>query len=292
MSRDLVAAYWTLAGDVHPGSPSEASPWPIEARVEAAAAAGFTGLGLLHADLVAIEREMSLATLGRLFADHGITVVELEVAEDWFASGERRRRSEQVQRDLMRAADVLGARDVKAIGDVHGGSWEAAEMAEGFAALCAGAAAAGTMVTLEPMPFSNLPTVAAGLELIEAAGAENGKLVVDVWHVERAGTPMAEVAALPLAAVGHVELNDAAAEVAGDLFEDSTHHRRLPGEGELDLDGFLDAVAATGYEGPIGVEMISRELRQMPLGEAARRSFETTAAVLDAHAARAGGGAR
>jgi len=35
---ELLAAYWTLAGDVWPGAPSEVSPFPLEERAAAAAA--------------------------------------------------------------------------------------------------------------------------------------------------------------------------------------------------------------------------------------------------------------
>ena len=34
------------------------------------------------------------------------------------------------------------------------------------------------------------------------------------------------------------------------------HHSRLPGEGDLDVAGFLRAVLVTGYTGPISVEIL------------------------------------
>lgn len=45
---ELLAAYWTLAGDRRPFDPQGViSPFPFAERVEAAAAAGWKGIGLL-----------------------------------------------------------------------------------------------------------------------------------------------------------------------------------------------------------------------------------------------------
>ena len=43
---ELLAGYWTIAGDCYAMGPSEVSPFPLRERVEAASAAGYTGLGL------------------------------------------------------------------------------------------------------------------------------------------------------------------------------------------------------------------------------------------------------
>ena len=50
--QDLLATCWTTAGDAAPLRGDERSPLPLRERVEAAAAAGFRGIGLLHIDLV------------------------------------------------------------------------------------------------------------------------------------------------------------------------------------------------------------------------------------------------
>ena len=64
----------------------------------------------------------------------------------------------------------------------------------------------------------------------------------------------------------------------GTLLEDTLERRRLCGSGALDVPAFVRAVQATGYTGPYGVEIISREHRQRPLDEAARLSFDTARA--------------
>jgi sugar phosphate isomerase/epimerase len=280
---ELIASYWTLAGDTYNGAVSEVSPRPIEERLEAAASAGFAGVGLLHPDLMAIELDMPFARLAAAAEDLGLRYIELECLDDWFTTGQRRAASDRVRADLLRAAEALGARHIKVVGDRFGEEWPTELLAKEFAELCREAAAAGAMVVLEPMAFTSLMDVHAALAVVEAAGEPNGKLLLDVWHVERAGTPLSEIADLPREAIGYVELNDAAAEPVGDLFEDTIQNRLMCGEGDLDLTGFLAAVETVGYQGPFGVEVISQRLRRRPLRDTADAAFATTANVIALH---------
>ena len=57
---------------------AEGSPVPIRERIEAASAAGFTGLGLLHADLMPALDRYGISGLRTLLDDHGIVDLELE----------------------------------------------------------------------------------------------------------------------------------------------------------------------------------------------------------------------
>jgi hypothetical protein len=66
MTTDLVASYWTIAGNTLPLSVDTPSPVAIELRAEAAARAGFSGLGLYHADLMHLRREPGFAELRRI----------------------------------------------------------------------------------------------------------------------------------------------------------------------------------------------------------------------------------
>ena len=65
-------------------------------------------------------------------------------------------------------------------------------------------------------------------------------LVVDYWHVFRAGTTLDELSSsLDADQIFGVELNDADAEVRGSLFEDTRDNRRLCGQGDQDVTGFI-----------------------------------------------------
>jgi sugar phosphate isomerase/epimerase len=104
----LLATCWTTAGDAAPLRGDERSPIPIRERVEAAAAAGFRGIGLLHADLMPALDRYGVTGLRSLLDDHGIVDLELEVLTDWWATGPARQRSDRVRRDLLTAAEPLG----------------------------------------------------------------------------------------------------------------------------------------------------------------------------------------
>jgi sugar phosphate isomerase/epimerase len=52
--------------------------------------------------------------------------------------------------------------------------------------------------------------------------------------------------------------------------------RRLPGDGDFDIAGFVDAVRATGFQGPWGVEVLSTVIGDTGPAELARRAYRST----------------
>ncbi|WP_089105035.1 sugar phosphate isomerase/epimerase family protein [Streptomyces hyaluromycini] len=279
-TEDLLATCWTTAGDTAPDRDDQRSPLNLRARAEAAGAAGFKGIGLLYADLVEAEREYGLTGVRSLFEDNGLVHVELELLTDWWADGRRRSASDAVRRDLLRAAEALGARHLKIGPDVEDQPWDLDVWAKEFAALAAQADGVGARLGIEFLPWSNLKTVHDGLRLVEAAGHPAGGLIIDVWHTERAHTPPAELADVPLSRIVGVELNDADNDVIGSLFEDTVRRRRLCGEGSFDLPGIIAALRTAGWHGPWGVEILSDAHRELPVRDAADAAYRTAVAVL------------
>jgi sugar phosphate isomerase/epimerase len=98
-----------------------------------------------------------------------------------------------------------------------------------------------------------------------------------------APAPPAQVRdALTAEIVFGVELDDAAADVVGTLFDDTTNERLLCGEGTFDLTGLVRALTAIGYVGPWGVEIISTAQRARPLLEAVGVAHESAEGVIAA----------
>ena len=58
------------------------------------------------------------------------------------------------------------------------------------------------------------------------------------------------------------------------------NRRRLPGEGEFPIRGYVAACRDAGYAGPWGVEVLSEELRNLPIEQIFDRAYATTAAQL------------
>jgi sugar phosphate isomerase/epimerase len=283
---ELLATCWTTAGDAAPSREDWRSPVPLRKRIEAASAAGFTGFGVLAVDLAVAEREHAWSGIRSMLADNGIVHLELEGLPDWWSGGPERARSDELRRFLLTAAEALGARHLKVTPDTSGAPWEPGPWAAEFALLASQAADAGARLGIEFLPWSNIRTVHDALRLVEDAGHPAGGIVVDVWHVERAGTPPHELAALPLPRIVGVELNDADREVVGTLFEDTVDRRRYCGEGSFDLAGIITALRAAGWSGPWGVEILSAEHRRLDVRQAAAHAATTTRRLFEATSVR------
>lgn len=286
---ELLAAYFTLAGDVYPYGPDHVSPFSFQERVEAAAKAGFAGIGFFTDDVYAVKEKLGFAEMRRILEANGIRHVELEFLIDWFLDGERRAASDGVRKLMLDAAEGLGARAIKigpGVGADINNPTEAELtpdiplMQDQFGGLCRDAAKVGTAIAMELMPFGNVRTVDVGLEIVAGANQPNGGLDIDVWHVTRGGNDYSEIAKIPERFMVCVELNDARHEVQESLWMDTAHYRELCGEGDWDLPSFVENVQKTGFKGPWGVEIISKVHRKRPLAEAAARAFDTARAQI------------
>jgi sugar phosphate isomerase/epimerase len=273
-SVDLLASYWTISG-AYPHTDREYSRFDFKERVEAAARAGFSGFGIWHADLEHVLKQRTLKEMKQILADNGIRHLELEFLTDWFLDGERKKQSDLRKRMLLQAAEALGARHVK-VGDFFQEKCPMPRLIEAFAELCREGAEHGTRIGFELMPFAMLRTLEESLQMVEGAAAENGGICFDLWHIVKLKIPYQAVARVPQKHVVSIELNDGTFEAPWDLHEDTINHRRLCGEGEFDVKGFVDAMLKTGYAGPWGIEVLSAELRERPLEELTTRAFATT----------------
>jgi sugar phosphate isomerase/epimerase len=277
----LLATCWTSAGDAASDRLDLRSPLPLRERIEAASAAGFRGFGLLSADLAQAEQEYGLSGIRALLDDNGILDLELEGIPYWWDDGPRRAESDRVRHSLLTAAEVLGARHIKVTPDGDDAPWDHGHWAAKLAQLAAQAHDVGTRLGLEFFPWSNIKTLHDGLRLVEEAGHDAAGVVIDVWHIERAHTPVADLASVPLHRIIGVELNDADPQVVGTLFEDTVHRRRYCGDGSLDLPGIITALRVAGWTGPWGVEILSDEHRSLPVRDALERAADSARRQLE-----------
>ena len=124
MHDSLLATCWSSAGDAASDRADLRSPVTLRERVEAAAAAGFTGFGLLSADLPAAEQEYGLKGIRSLLDDNGIVDLELEGIPYWWDDGPHREESDRIRKALLNAAEVLGARHIKVTPDGDDNPWD------------------------------------------------------------------------------------------------------------------------------------------------------------------------
>lgn len=247
----LVATAWTSAGATSPMRVPATSPVPISQRVAAVADAGYCGLGLIVDDLAVIRDTIGYEGLRDLLSEHELTHIEIELIERWWIPRGGPGHTYDVRELLLDAAYVLSPAFIK-IGSENGPvTDDPLALVDPLRDLADEANEHGTRVAIEPMPFSAIATVPPGVEIVNAAGHPAAGLVIDAWHVFRAETSLTELSAVlsPRNNFG-VELNDAAEQVVGTLFEDTVERRILCGEGSFDLRGLVAVLRDTGFDGP------------------------------------------
>ena len=276
-SDDLIASYYTLSG----AGVGEPARFSFEERVAAAAAAGFSGIGMLSDDYAACRAAgRSDAAMRTILDDCGIQVAEAEFLFDWGRSDERATASRSVEDRLYAIADAFGVHHLN-VGDISpaGDGVPRDMVVERFAALCDRAATHGLLVAIEFLPWSNIPDAEAAWEIARLAGRPNGGLLVDAWHYFRGAADAEQLRAVPGDRIFAVQLDDAAAERVGALYED-TLRRQLPGEGVFDLVGLVRLLDELGVQVPLSVEIISPQHHARPVDEAARSAHDAARAVL------------
>ena len=291
MLTELLATCWTHAGDAMPVRGRHLSPLNVRARAEAVAAAGFTGIGFTIDDLDAAQGTYGLPQVKRICDDLDLVHREVELLENWWTTDGRRRESDRTRTSLLTAAEALGVRqikigpDVDVIDGVVPPLADVTHWATELHLLAAQAAEVGTRVALEPLPFSNITDFRLAAELLASADHPAAGLVVDIWHLERGPSTLADLARIRGDKVFAVELNDAPPPQSTDQFHDTIHHRVLCGSGTFDLSGFVEALRKIGFAGPWGVEILSDEHRGRPLEEALMDAHRTAMALFESPSA-------
>ncbi|HET9873937.1 MAG TPA: sugar phosphate isomerase/epimerase family protein [Propionibacteriaceae bacterium] len=270
----LVATCWTSSGNVAPLDDPEISPFSAIDRIHAVASTGWAGIGLGQDDLRVIRETVGFPAIRTEIEAAGLQHVEVELASGWWRDDDLSWRG--TWELLLEAAHELNASFIK-VGTAFGSPVdEITPFVEPFRQIADEAAAVGTRVALEPLPFGFIGSMPQGAELVRTTDHPGAGLLVDFWHVFRAGTTLPElVDCLNPKMVFGVELSDASRQPVGTLFEDTRDRRTLIGEGDQDVAGFIRAMREVGFEGPWGVEILSTEHRQRPLVEALTLAYDT-----------------
>ncbi len=278
---ELVGLYWTVSGPVEVHVGREWSLFDWRDRCEEAAKVGFAGIGIWHADLEHVLETYTLQEMKAIFDDAGLRHLELEFLMDWFVDpgDERRAASDRQRRLLFDAAAVLEPHHIK-VGNIPATPAPLEQVTERFAELCADAAEHhAATIAYEIMPFDpNVRTLDDAVAVAAGAGAPNGGIAIDTWHMGKLGIAPEELRRVPLEHLAWIELSDGQREDMPDPVDETINHRRLPGEGEFDVAAYVDVCRDMGYPGPWGVEVLSEELRNLPMEEIFRRAYETTSA--------------
>lgn len=274
MNRELTASFVTLSG----AGFAQPARVPFAERCRAAAAAGFTGIGL-HTDDYRLMRAdgASDASLRAVLGTHGLALNEIEFLSGWATAGAG-------DADTVAAVGALG--EAFRPHHVTAGEFTADELDIDAAGarlhtICDGVAAHGLRVAVEAFPWSGMKDVATARAVVEASGAANAGLMIDVWHFYNTRSSLADLDGLPSDRIVAVQLNDGRV-VDGDFLTEARQGRLLPGDGELDIAGLLLGLHERGFRGPYCVEVNYPGYRDLPVEEMAAQAFTTASKALEA----------
>ena len=119
----------------------------------------------------------------------------------------------------------------------------------------------------------NMPEAVA---LAKDTGRNMGA-VVDAWHWHHSGSTIKDILDAGAQRIVHVHISDAKAAPPEEVRD---NQRLMPGEGIIDLVGFLQALDKAGYRDGISPEPLGRIPETMAADEAAKLALDTTIAVM------------
>jgi len=270
--------------------------WPAPVRlhafedhVRAASAGGFTSLAIAsttYAD--ARARGLSTSDIRRMAEDGGVPLRHLDTLTTWaplqLDYPFDKELSERVNTTIDRGLDIcaeLGLSQILATAGYLKDGVPLQQLIDGFGDLCQRAANLGIWVDLEPMPFFGCNNVAAAWAVVGGAAQENSGILMDTWHFYKADQTLDVIANIPGRYFHTMQINDAPiAQISETLIEDTIKYRRWPGQGELPVTEFMQAIFAKGGIVAVGQEVFSLEADQMAPETAGRIAGETTRAAL------------
>ncbi len=144
-----------------------------------------------------------------------------------------------------------------------------------IAGCCEAVAQFDITLALEVVPYSEAKTLEQGLRIVKNAGADNFGLLIDALHVVRSGASPDQLAKIAPEHIVFAQICDAAAQKPADLDlpTEARTGRLYPGDGELLLYAFLDALPD---EIEIEVETPRTDQTDLSFNERAQRAGNAT----------------
>lgn len=230
-------------------------------KLAAIARAGFTGIEIFEQDFIAFDgRPEDVADMVK---DHGLEIMLFQPFRDFEGMPDalRDRAFDRAERkfDLM---NQLGVDLMLVCSNVSPHSLGGIDRAaDDFAALGESAAAKGIRVGYEALAWGrHISDHRDAWEVVRRADHAHIGIILDSFHTLGRGLDPQSIRAIPRDKIFFVQLADAPL-IEMDLLYWSRHFRNMPGEGDLPVLDFMRAVAATGYDGPLSLEIFNDQFR-------------------------------
>ena len=236
----------------------------LREKLEAIAAARFDGVEIFENDL--LQFPGSPRDVRRLCEDLGLKIDMFQPFRDFDGVS-----PEQLQRNLARAErkfDVmqeLGTDLILVCANIQESASADLDLrAAQLRLLAEHAARRGMRIGLEALAWgSKVNRFSQVWDIVQRADHPHLGLILDSFHTLAIKDDWRAIKDVPGERIFYVQLADAP-WVNTDPLTHSRHYRCFPGQGEMDVAGFVGAVLDAGYTGPISLEIFNDEFRAAP----------------------------
>jgi 3-dehydroshikimate dehydratase len=230
-------------------------------KIEAIAAAGFKGIEIFENDLLSFNGPP--AEVRRMIEGLGLETITFQPFRDFEGMPEPQR--SKVFARAERKFDVmeeLGCDLLMVCSNVSPDSLGGIERAAAdFHELGERAARRGMRVAFEALSWGrHIHDYRDSWEVVRRANHPAVGLVLDSFHVLARGTDLSAIQSIPSEKIFLVQMADAP-KLDMDYLSWSRHYRCFPGQGDLPIDEFMNALHATGFDGLLSLEIFNDRFR-------------------------------
>ena len=255
-------------------------PGDLLEKLETIAATGFTGIELHEPDLTGSTA--TPAEIGQRAKAFGLTIDVFQPFHDFEGlSGPTRDRAFARLDHKLGLMQALGARTLLVGTSTHPDARADRDtICADLAELAARTGTAGCRAALIALPWArHIRTEMQALEIVEAVDSPHLGLALNSFFSLADGSRPARLRDVPGSRLFHVQLSDAPV-LNFDISRLKSHFGLLPGQGGLNLAGFVRVIARSGYVGPWSLARVS-DSTQSSRDSYARDGFRALVSLLD-----------
>jgi 4-hydroxyphenylpyruvate dioxygenase len=260
----------------------------LSEKLEAIAAARFKGVEIFENDLLSFDG--TPGQVGRRIKELGLDAVTFQPFRDFegMPEPERTKAFSRAERkfDLMHE---LGCDLLMVCSNVSSAALGGLDRAAAdFHELGERAARRGMRVAFEALSWGRyVHDYRDAWEVVRRANHPSVGLVLDTFHVLVRDTELNTIRAIPKDRIFLVQVADAP-RLDRDYLSWSRHCRCFPGQGELAISAFMEALQATGFDGLVSLEIFNDSFRAGSAREVAVDGQRSLLVMLDDLQKRAG----
>jgi len=233
----------------------------LDEKLRAAADAGFDAVEIFEADLLSFNG--SPRDVGELCRDLDLAICAFQPFRDFegmpepqrarnFARAERKfDLMAELQTDLLLICSNISP---ASLGGIDRAAADFHELGER-------AASRGLRVGFEALAWgAHVNDYRDAWEIVRRADHRSIGIILDSFHALAPAFPVTAIQSIPADRIFLVQLADAP-KLGLDVLSWSRHFRCFPGQGDLPVVSFMRAVLATGYAGPLSLEIFNDQFR-------------------------------